>query len=64
MGFNSAFKGLNKLNVKYLWKQKSPRYRATTKKNVVSAASLPDRPVEKLLFVRDRCRDVGREAAL
>jgi hypothetical protein len=31
---------------------------------VVSAMSLPDMPVETPLNVRDRCRDVGRDAAL
>ena len=31
---------------------------------IVSAASLPDMPVETPLFGRDRCRYVGRDAAL
>ena len=36
--------------------KKSSRYKAT--KKVVSAASLPDMPVQTPLFVRDRCRYV------
>jgi hypothetical protein len=31
---------------------------------VVSAASLPDMPVETPLFGRDRCRCIGRVAVL
>jgi hypothetical protein len=34
------------------------------RKKVVFAASLPDMPVKTLLFFRDRCRYVGRDAAL
>jgi len=34
------------------------------RKKVVFAASLPDMPVKTLFFVRDRCRYVGRDAAM